>query len=322
MTLSNVGASVRQRLLNRAREQGEDYQVLLTRYAHERLLYRLSASAYRDRFVLKGAHAFLIWQGAAHRPTRDLDLLGFGSSDLKGLTDIFQRLCVTEVARDGVFFDPETVTTHPTRERAVYDGARVNLTAQIDTARIPVQIDVGFGDAVTPGPLETTFPTLLDFPAPQVRAYPRETVVAEKLHGIALLGIANSRMKDYYDIWFLSRHFSFEGTILARAIAATFDRRGLALPTELPTGLSPSFAQDRQKRQQWSAFLRNIGEADVAGTQADVGGTQADMSLQRLVRELRVFLAPVLRVLGEGTSGDRIWDEQWDKQWSTGGGWR
>jgi predicted nucleotidyltransferase component of viral defense system len=301
MNLSNVGASVRQRLLSRARERGEDFQVLLTRYAHERLLYRLSRSDDQDRFVLKGAYAFLIWQGAAHRPTRDLDLLGFGASDLKALTGVFRRLCGVEVANDGVIFDPQTVRARPTREQAVYDGARIKLTAHIDTARITVQIDVGFGDAVTPGPLKTAFPTLLNFPAPRVRAYPRETVVAEKLHGIALLGMANSRMKDYFDLWYLSRHFPFDGAVLARAIAATFDRRGLPLPPDLPTGLSPSFAEDRQKRQQWNAFRRNVGEM------------QAEVSLQRLTGELRIFLQPVLRAIREGTL--------WDKQWEADGRW-
>ena len=299
MSGSNVAASVRQRLLNRAREHGEDYQVLLTRYALERLLYRLSQSDRRDQFILKGAYAFLIWQGESHRPTRDLDLLGFGSANRDVLSDFFTSLCTINVADDGVVFDPETVTVRSTRERAVYDGVRVNIIAHIDTARLPLQVDVGFGDAVIPSPIETAFPSLLEFPSPSVRAYPRESVVAEKLHGIVLLGIANSRMKDYYDIWYLSQKFAFDGALLASAVAATFKRRGLSIPDGVPTGLSALFAEDKQKLQQWSAFLRNIAADDRA------------LRLQDVLRDLRLFLQPPLRALREGTTWNRRWSVEY-----------
>lgn len=299
MSGSNVAASVRQRLLNRAREHGEDYQVLLTRYALERLLYRLSQSDRRDQFILKGAYAFLIWQGESHRPTRDLDLLGFGSANRDVLSDFFTSLCTINVADDGVVFDPETVTVRSTRERAVYDGVRVNIIAHIDTARLPLQVDVGFGDAVIPSPIETAFPSLLEFPSPSVRAYPRESVVAEKLHGIVLLGIANSRMKDYYDIWYLSQKFAFDGALLASAVAGTFKRRGLSIPDGVPTGLSALFAEDKQKLQQWSAFLWNIAADDRA------------LRLQDVLRDLRLFLQPPLRVLREGTTWNRRWSVEY-----------
>lgn len=302
MSGSNVAASVRQRLLNRAREHGEDYQVLLTRYALERLLYRLSQSDRRDQFILKGAYAFLIWQGESHRPTRDLDLLGFGSANRDVLSDFFTSLCTIDVADDSVVFDPETVTVRSTRERAVYDGMRVNVIAHIGTARLPLQVDLGFGDAVIPSPIETAFPSLLEFPSPSIRTYPRESVVAEKLHGMVLLGIANSRMKDYYDIWYLSQKFAFDSALLASVVAATFKRRRLSIPDGVPTGLSTLFAEDKQKLQQWSALLRNIAADDRA------------LRLQDVLRDLRQFFQPLLRALREGTT--------WDRRWSAKhGGW-
>jgi predicted nucleotidyltransferase component of viral defense system len=258
----NLPASIRQRLLDLARQRGEDFQAILDRYAVERLLYRLSISDQRNEFLLKGALLFAVWFDAPHRPTRDADLLGFGEPDAARLADSVGRLC-TIAADDAITYDATTITVQEIREHASYPGLRVNLRAALDNARCNVQLDVGFGDAVTPAPVEAEYPSLLaDLPSPRLRVYPRETVYAEKLEAIAHLGIANSRMKDYFDLLALAREDAMDATTLARAIAATFERRSTPLPEAMPLGLTPEFARDAGKRQQWNAFLnRNRLEA-------------------------------------------------------------
>ena len=295
MTLSNVAASVRQRLLNRARETGEDYQVLLTRYALERLLYRLGQSEEDEHFILKGAYAFLIWEGESHRQTRDLDLLGYGAPDPNRLKEIFGRVCRTGTVDDGVIFESESVEAAPIRDQAEYDGIRVTLTAHIDTAQLPLQVDVGFGDVVTPRPTVEEFPALLEFPSPELSAYPRETVVAEKLHGMVLFGMANSRMRDYYDLWHLARHFSFAGEVVSEAIAATFERRKTPVPESMPQALTDAFGADEMKQRQWRAFLSRTRLQEEAE------------ELPRVVSVLAEFLWPPLEVL----SDKRIFSGHW-----------
>ena len=212
----NPAASVRARLLNRARETRQDFNLILTRYALERLLYRLSISPHADQFLLKGALLFDLWFDVPHRPTRDADFLGLGSAELPHLETIFRNICRVDT-EDGMTFRPDTVQAAEIRKEANYAGVRVTLLGLIDGARCPVQIDIGFGDAVTPGPVEVRYPVMLpDFQAPKLQVYPRYTVVAEKLEEIAALGIANSRMKDFYDIWLLSRHFEFDGESASR----------------------------------------------------------------------------------------------------------
>lgn len=253
---ANRIASIRQRLLDRARARGEEFQFVLDRFAVERLLYRLSQSAYRDEFVLKGAMLFALWFDQPHRPTRDADFLGFGPPDADRLGDTIRVLCAIE-ADDGLRYDIDSIAVEAIREEAKYEGLRVTLLALLGNARCTVQWDVGFGDAVSPGPLQATYPTLLDdMPAPQLRVYPRETVFAEKLEAIAQLGIANSRMKDYFDLLALVRERSMDPVDLAAAIDATFERRGTPPPETTPFGLSDEFALDPQKQAQWRAFLR------------------------------------------------------------------
>jgi len=201
----NLPASVRQRLLNLSRERGEDFNFTLTRYANERLLYRLARSPYRDQFVLKGAALFQVWSESLYRPTRDVDLLGFGDSTATGIGSVFHELCVLEVEPDGLRLLPDSVRAEEIRDQQEYGGLRVHLMADLDGAQIALQVDVGFGDAVTPGIEEADFPTLLDFPAPHLRTYPRETVIAEKFEAMVRLGIVNTRMKDFYDVWQLAR---------------------------------------------------------------------------------------------------------------------
>jgi hypothetical protein len=257
----NMAASVRQRLLNRAREQREDFGLLLTRFGTERLLYRLGESEYGAAFILKGAMLFPLWGMDEHRPTRDADLLGFGECSEAHLIDVFRDVCLVAAADDGLLFDPQSVQAEAIREEMEYGGIRVRLTATLDGARIPLQIDVGFGDAVTPAPEEVDYPTLLDLPAPHLRAYPRESVVAEKYQAMVHLGMANSRMKDFYDVWMLARLFEFDGATLVRAVERTFERRRTAVPVELPLALTAEFYADPGKAAQWQAFLRRNGLA-------------------------------------------------------------
>jgi hypothetical protein len=258
----DLAASIRQRLLDLARARGENFQFLLDRYAVERLLYRLSVSEARDDFVLKGALLFAVWFDAPHRPTRDADFLGFGPADAARLAETVRRVCAIN-GDDGITYDAASIQVQEIREQANYQGLRVNLRGTLGNARCTVQLDVGYGDAVTPAPAEIVYPSLLDdSPAPRLRAYPRESVFSEKLEAIVVLGIANTRMKDYFDIRALAREGAMHPHTLAQAIAATFQRRRTQLPEAMPLGLTLEFGRDVGKLRQWSAFLaRNRLEA-------------------------------------------------------------
>lgn len=251
---TNMGASVRARLLTLANERKQPFQVLLTRYVLERLLYRLSSSAHRDRFVLKGAVLLTSWFTDPLRPTQDLDLLGFGSSDADAMLAIFRDVCALP-AEDGVTFDVADLSVDLIREELEYGGLRLKTFATIDGARVRVVVDIGFGDAVEA--TDIILPVLLDLPAPRLRAYTPESVIAEKFQAMVVLGRANSRMKDFYDIWALSKSQPF-GDELARAIRATFDRRKTVIPTTLPDCLTPQFAADQAKQQQWTSFAADV----------------------------------------------------------------
>lgn len=259
----DVGTSVRARLLRVAHERGEDFQFLLTRYANERLLFRLASSAHSSRFVLKGAALFTVWTGKPHRATRDLDLLGFSEPGVGSGRKTFAEVLTLDVAADGVQFDLDSLRVGLIREEQEYGGVRVEVIARIATAEVRLRVDVGFGDAITPEAKVVDVPALLDFPAPRLRAYPRETVVAEKLDAMVQLGMANSRMKDFYDVAVLARDFDFESDVLIRAIRATFERRKTPLPTILPVALTTTFAEDPTKKTQWSGFVRKAGIRDV-----------------------------------------------------------
>jgi len=252
----DLAASVRARLLNIAKAQGADFNQVLVRFALERMLYRLSQSQHADQFLLKGALLFTLWYDMPHRPTRDADLLGFGPSDLASIAQTFRDIAGVDV-EDGIIFDPATVSVEEIRKDAGYAGARVLITGEIAKARCKTQIDIGFGDAVTPGPVNAIYPVLIDdFPAPRLRTYPVYTVVSEKLHAIVLLGMTNSRLKDYLDIWLLLDRETLNAPTLARAIAATFVRRGMSAPVVLPIGLSDEFAADPSRQTMWLAFLK------------------------------------------------------------------
>ena len=268
--MKNPAASVHARLAQRRAKTGEDYNVLLVRFTLERLLYRLSSSSHREQFILKGAMLFALWEPELHRVTRDLDLLGFGHPAPERLADIFRELCNLEVEADGVVFDPPSVVCEDIRAQDEYAGIRVKLRAMVGKAVVPLQVDVGFGDALPVAPEEITFPVMLGMAAPKLRAYSRETVVAEKLEAIVKLGMLNSRFKDYFDLHYLARKFPFDGALLAKSIAGTFARRGTAFPAGLPAGLTPLFGTDPAKIRGWQAFWRKTGPKAAAPTLAAV----------------------------------------------------
>jgi hypothetical protein len=251
----NLSASILARLLTLAKQRGDDYSLLLNRFALERLLLRISTSPHANRFLLKGALLFALWYDDPHRPTRDADLLGFGPDDEANLIATFRDIAAMDVG-DGIVFDPATVKADAIRENNTYGGTRITLLARIGSARCALQIDVGFGDAVTPEPQTITYPTLLkDLQAPTLRVYPVYTVIAEKYQAMVMLGQANSRMKDFYDLAVIARRTELDGATLAAAIAATFSRRQTPLPVERPLALTAQFSEDSAKVRQWLAFL-------------------------------------------------------------------
>jgi len=255
-----MAASVNARLLNLVKERDEDHGLVLTRYALERFLYRLSCSAYKNEFILKGAMLFQLWEQNPHRATRDLDLLAEGDIGSDAIHKKVVAICNTVVAEDGLYFDLTGLSIKEIREEARYGGKRVRFVARLGSARIPIQIDIGTGDAVTPAPTDIAYPTLLGMAMPQVLAYPRETVVAEKLEAIIELGMDNSRMKDFFDLWFIFTTFKDDPDVLALAVKHTFARREQPIPLEVPVGLSDAFINDPRKQTQWKAFLeRAVG---------------------------------------------------------------
>lgn len=287
--MNNVAASVRARLLNVAKAQGVDFNQVLVRFALERILYRLSQSEHADRFLLKGALLFALWYDMPHRATRDADLLGFGASDLESVAQDFRDIASVAV-EDGIVFDPASVVAEEIRKEAGYAGARILISGELAKARCKTQIDIGFGDAVTPGPIDATYPVLLDdLPAPRLRTYPVYTVVAEKLHAIALLGMTNSRVKDYLDLSVLLERETLDAETLAGAIAATFIRRGMAVPTSLPVGLTDEFSGDATRQALWHAFLKK--------------NELAQQALPDIVSMLRMALEPALL---RATTLDRV----------------
>lgn len=297
-----VAHSVHDRLLKLANTRKEDFNALLAQYGNERLLYRLTQSAHARRFVLKGASLFVLWLGRIHRPTRDLDLLGSGHFDHAILQSIFQEICAAPVEPDGIIFDPASITVADIREGQEYHGLRVKLRGLLGSARLSVQVDIGFGDAITPPPQDAVFPTLLGMPAPALKVYPRETTIAEKLDAMLELGIKNSRMKDYYDLWTLSHHFSFEGRVLCDALRATLNRRGRTISQEMPTGLSAAFGADPAKVRQWQAFIGSRPSSDMTTNLADV------------VSAVRDFAGPAIDAVATNRS--------FEQHWSKGGPWR
>ncbi len=299
--LKNVAASVRARLLDFARKQQTSFQRVLIRYALERFLFRLSVSPHKEHFVLKGAMLYASWLEDPFRTTRDLDLLSLADHETVTLLETIRDVCAQPVADDGLRFDIENTFAAPFDEDRTHGAFRVRTSAQLGTAIIPVQIDVGFGDSVTPGPLELEYPVLLDQPTPTLYAYPRDTVAAEKLEAIVALDLANSRMKDFYDLLAMSRLFSFDGATLAAAIMATFETRATAIPRERPPPLTHAFSEDPQKLRQWRSFL----------TRDPLLLDEPDLST--VIREIGDFIMPAALAARD--------DRRIPGHWTPDGGW-
>jgi hypothetical protein len=279
--VKNMGASVRQRLLNLAKTNGRPFAEVLQYYAMERFLYRLSVSAHVESFTLKGALLLTAWQAPISRPTMDIDLLGRTDNAVETIVTLMREISQLVVPDDGIFFDSASFTGEAIREDADYAGVRTVFVGRVDRARVHMQIDIGFGDVMTPGPETLTYPTLLDFPAPVLSGYSRETVIAEKLQALVQLRMLNTRMKDYFDLWLLTRQAELSKDILSTAIKRTFANRGMEID-RAPIGLSPAFGGDPAKQMQWSAFLKRARL------------TEAPRSLSEVVEELHKFFATIL----------------------------
>ncbi|MDP9193241.1 MAG: nucleotidyl transferase AbiEii/AbiGii toxin family protein [Acidobacteriota bacterium] len=291
--VTNVAASVRQRLLNEAKRRGESFDYIASLYARERFLARLAVSPHRDRLILKGATVFALWLDV-HRPTRDLDFLGRGDFEPHAAALVIREIAGVTIENDGLEFNVNSVTAKLVREPDEYHGVRVHLEATLDTARIRLQIDIGVGDIVTPPARSATLPSILqDFARPKVKVYPPETIVSEKLHAMVKLGIANSRMKDFFDVYVLARGHDFEERLLAKAVTRTFERRKTAIPEE-PFALTPEFYSDRGKQTQWRAFLTK-------------SGVNAPEMFTEVGDLLRIFLSPVLSYARLGAARERRW---------------
>ena len=299
MSGRDLGASVRQRLLNQSRAQGRPFQELLQYFAMERFLFRLAQSPFADRFILKGALLLTAWRAPMARPTIDIDLAGRTSNELDHIKELVGTVCDVVVEPDGIEFNRDSIEVTRIKEDADYEGVRVKFHAVLAKARVPMQIDIGFGDVVVPEPTKIEYPTLLDFPAPSLQAYPRETVIAEKLEALTKLGLLNSRMKDYYDIALLSRMYPFEGRNLIGAIVATFRHRGTRIEAE-PIGLTDAFYTDPARAVQWRAFIRRSRFTEQPGE-------------ERLVVDIRQFALPVLAAAGD--------EKPFEACWLPGGPW-
>lgn len=292
---TNLAASVHWRLLNHARATGRPFNEVLQRFALERFLYRLGQSPYAGRFVLKGALMLTAWQVPYPRPTRDIDLLGRVNNNVAQVVSAIEAICQEPVTDDGLRFETEDIVGERITETASYAGVRLRFAAFLGKARISMRIDVGFGDPLVPGSSLVQLPTVLDFPAPEVQGYSRESAIAEKYQIMVYLGQINSRMKDFYDIWSLATHFSFEGPTLAQAIAETFESRGTPLPLH-PTAFSGAFAQDDEKQGQWEAFRRRLNGEDVP------------VDLEEAVQMIAAFLYPVTQAIIEGQTFEQRWE--------------
>ena len=322
---TNKAASIRQKLLNLSRERGESFDFVLQQYAIQRLLYRLSVSEYHDQFLLKGAMLFSVWTGDLHRPTKDIDLLGFGSNDIDVLVNDFKIICATE-ADDGLIFDIESIQGVLIKEDSLYQGVRVTGFAHLEKAKIGLQVDIGFGDAVTPNARLATIPSFLDSPAPIMKIYPVYTVIAEKFHAMVSLGLFNSRIKDFYDIWMIAIHglqegdcllggdtldgtdfdgtaldgtdldgTALDGTLLVSAIRSTFNRRNTVMSTEMLSVFTAEFMQDKNKHRQWNAFLNK-------------NRIVSDQSFENIQQGLRRFLEPAYQAAALGAEYPFKWD--------------
>jgi len=282
--IKNISASVHERLLNMAKRTSRPFNELLQRFAIERFIYRLSKSPHADRFVLKGALMLSVWSGPISRPTMDIDLLGKINNSLEEIKAVIRDACKMDVEEDGMFFNEQTVSAARITEDAEYEGVRVRIQGNLGNARVWLQIDIGFGDVIVPGPGKVAYPVLLEFPSPELNGYTMETTIAEKYQAMVKLGVLNSRMKDFYDIWMLSRTFDFNGEVLAEAIEMTFINRKTDLTND-PAIFDPSFGRDDTRQVQWQGFIRKARLSNVPGNFGDV------------VAGIKMFLEPPVKYL-------------------------
>ncbi len=289
---SNVAASVRQRLLNKARSDNRSFNELLQYYAMERFLYRLSCSDSAHRFILKGALLLKVWETSEFRATMDIDMLGKTNNEEADILPLISDILAVKVDEDGMVFDPDSLHAEPITKGAAYEGIRIRFRGSLDTARVVMQMDVGFGDIVYPAPEEASLPTILDFPAPKLYCYTRESAIAEKFEAMVKLGFLNSRMKDFYDIWILSRGFDFAGSDLAEAIRLTFKQRHCLIP-ETIEAFTPSFILEKQS--QWTAFRKRLGQDYIPS------------EFEEIVTHLSNFLAPITATLAINKKFDGKW---------------
>lgn len=293
MSGRNIGVSVRQRLLNSARAEGRPFQELLQYFAMERFLYRLAKSAFVDQFVLKGALLLTAWKAPVTRPTMDIDLASRTSNELEQIRSVIAELCESTTEQDGLEFDPASIEVQRIKEDAEYEGVRVRFHGTLAKARIPMQIDIGFGDVIVPKPFEVEYPAMLEFPPPVLLAYPKETVVAEKLEALTALGMLNSRVKDYYDLVLLARLYPFDGALLVEAVHSTFRHRRTSVEAK-PIGLSEAFTSDPARAAQWRAFVRR--------SRLDAG-----WQLEKIVEQVNLFVEGPLAAVAENRPFVLLW---------------
>lgn len=305
--ITDPAASVRQRLLNRAREQKANFNLLLQQYAAERFLYRLGLSSEVDRFTLKGASLFIVWTGRELRPTRDIDLLSVGAAREDEVRQAMEAICAVPCPEDGIKFDESSIRIDEIRKELAYAGLRTRLRAQLGQARIPLQVDIGFGDTIYPERVEDEYPTLLDLPAPRLWMYPREACIAEKFEAMLQYGLANSRMKDFWDVAELARLFTFDGATLQAAIGETVRRRNTPAAAGFPEALRPAFYADIERAGQWRAFQEKVG--------TEAGNMMDFAAVGEMVRD---FLGPIWRGLQSGAPFLQTW--QPGGPWRPGGG--
>jgi predicted nucleotidyltransferase component of viral defense system len=289
---ANVAASVRQRLLNRARNDKRPFYELLQYYAMERFLYRLSKSFFANHFILKGALLLRVWDSPEFRPTMDIDMLGKTSNEAEEILDLIRNILAVKVDDDGLAFNSDSLNSEPITEDADYEGLRIRFRGSLDTARVVMQLDIGFGDVIYPGPEEAYLPTILEYPAPMLLCYSRESAIAEKFEAMIKLGVLNSRMKDFFDIWLLSRRFDFNGADLAEAIRLTFERRKHSIPATIEP-FSESFINEKQV--QWTAFLRKLQQIHVPS------------DFKEIIVHLDEFLTPIVEMLTTDKPFKRYW---------------
>ncbi len=290
---TNLAASVHQLLMNKATQTHRPFNELLQYYAMERFLYRLSKSPYTGKFILKGALMFTAWKLESYRPTVDIDLLGKVGHHVDNIVEITKRICSLPVEPDGLIFNSDSVTGARIAEDADYEGVRTRFRANLGTARITLQLDIGFGDVIVPAAQPIDYPAILDFPAPRLRGYSKESIVAEKFESMVKRGTLNSRMKDYFDIWTLSRQFDFDGEMLGNSITKTFSNRGTEIIVD-PVALTSRFADDPEKNIQWRGFIRK-SRLDPLPNFADVISTVAN------------FLRPVVAAVADSHSFSGKW---------------